>query len=201
MKKNTLNKILNTVTVLFAECRFENVTIMQLAQAANINFAAISYYFGGKENLYQEVLRSQFLPALQALRETEADSSLTATEQLLAYVKIITTVQHKQPYLTVLWQYEMNRHATVQNRSVMEEYTAQLYQHIVSTLCYGISQKEFLPDLELYHTAFVLLEIIHAPYVPASLLSEPGLPGTDPRKNYTLQAVRHYLQGIRYIPL
>lgn len=93
----------------------------------------------------------------------------------------------------------MHRHAAVNNRSVIEEYTAQLYQHIVSTLCYGISQKEFLPDLELYHTAFVLLEIIHAPYFPVSLLREPGF-GIDPRKNYTLQAVRHYLQGIRYIP-
>lgn len=71
MKKNTLNKILDTATVLFAECGFENVTIMQLSQAANINCAAISYYLGGKENLYQEVLRSQFLPALQALRETD----------------------------------------------------------------------------------------------------------------------------------
>lgn len=67
MKKNITERILLTATSLFAEIGFTNVTIKQLAHAANINPAAISYYFGGKETLYQEVLRYQFSPAIQAL--------------------------------------------------------------------------------------------------------------------------------------
>ena len=196
MKRNTLNKILDTGTSLFAELGFENVTIKQLAQAANSNPAAISYYFGGKENLYQEVLKHQFSPALQALQEVSANCRLTATEQLLAYVEVITAVQHKQPFLASLWQYELNRHAAIPNCFIIKEYTIQLYQRIVSALGYGISQNEFLPNLELYPTAFVLLEMMHALSVPVLLLTEPGLSGPDTRKNYTLQAIRHYLRGI-----
>lgn len=143
MKRNTANKILDTATCLFAELGFENVTVTQLAQAANSNPAAISYYFGGKEKLYQEVLRHQFSSALQALREVETSFRLTANERLLTYVKVLADIKHIQPYLASLWHYEMNRHDAVPNSFVVKEYTAQLYQYIISALCHGISQKEF----------------------------------------------------------
>lgn len=201
MRRNTADKILDTATVLFAALGFENVTIKQLAQAANINSAAISYYFGGKENLYQEVLKSQFFPALQALREMETGFRLTATERLLDYVKIMMAVQYKQPYLTALWQYEMNHHDAGQSSFIVKEYTVQLYQYIFDALAHGISQKEFPSGLELCHTASVLLEMMHAPYVTVSLLPEQPLSGTDARKEYRLKAVRYYLQGIRRVPL
>lgn len=202
MKRNTANKILDTATCLFAELGFENVTVTQLAQAANSNPAAISYYFGGKENLYQEVLRSQFSPALQALREVETSFRLTASERLLTYVKVLADIKHIQPYLTSLWHYEMNHHDAVPNSFVVKEYTAQLYQYIISALCHGISQKEFYPDLEPYHAASVLLEMMHhAFYVPVSLLTESPLSVQNVCKDYTIQAARHYLQGMRCIPL
>ena len=196
MRRNIANKILDTATSLFAELGFENVTIKQLAQAANSNPAAISYYFGGKVNLYREVLKYQFSPALQALQKVAADCRLTATEQLLAYVEVVSAVQHKQPFLALLWQYELNDHAFIPNRCIIKKYTLQLYQRIVSALEHGISQNEFLPDLDLYPTAFVLLEMMHAPSVPVWLLIEPGLSSPDARTNYIRQAVRHYLQGI-----
>ena len=196
MRRNIAKKTLDTATSLVAELGFENVTIKQLAQAANSNPAAISYYFGGKENLYQEVLKYQFSPALQALQEVAASYRLTATEQLLAYVEVVTAVQHKQPFLALLWQCELNDHAFIPNRCIIKKYTIQLYHRIVFALEHGISQNEFIPDLDLYSTAFVLLEMMHAPSVPVWLLIEPGLTGPDARTNYILQAVRHYLQGI-----
>ena len=194
MEKNITERILLTATSLFAEIGFANVTIKQLAHAANINPAAISYYFGGKETLYQEVLRYQFSPAIQALQEV-TNCRLSATEQLLAYAEAITTVQHKQPFLTSFWKYRLNHHAAIPNCFIINEYTVQLYQRIVSALSYGISQNEFLPDLELYPTAFVLLEMMHGRSIPVWILIEPGLSDSDTHR-CTLQAVRHYLRGI-----
>ncbi len=175
MKRNTANKILDAATSLFATLGFTNVTIKQLAKAANVNSTSISYYFKNKENLYQEVLKSQFSPtlqALQALREMQMSCRLTATERLLDYIVVIAAVKRKQPYLISLWHYEINRHDAAPGSFVVKEYTVQLYQYILSALCQGISQKEFLSDLEPYSTASVLLEMMHAPYVPASLLTE-----------------------------
>ncbi|SDF26568.1 TetR/AcrR family transcriptional regulator [Sporomusa acidovorans] len=204
MKRNTANKILDTATSLFAELGFENVTINLLAQTANVNSAAISYYFGSKETLYQMILDNQFSPALQALREVEASFNLTATEHLLDYVEVIAAVRRKQSYLASLWHYEINRHDAVQKSfvvKVVKEYIVQLYQYIFSALCHGISQKEFLSTVDPYCTASVLLEMMHAPYIPASLLTEQTLSVQDKRKDYTVQATYHYLQGIRRIPL
>ena len=42
---------------LFADRSFDGVSVRELAQAAAVNAAAISYHFGGKEALYHEVLR------------------------------------------------------------------------------------------------------------------------------------------------
>lgn len=42
---------------LFAEAGYERVTIRDVASAAGVNSAAISYYFGGKEELYGALLR------------------------------------------------------------------------------------------------------------------------------------------------
>lgn len=200
MEKNTANKILDTATSLFAVHGFENVTIKQLAKASNINIAAISYYFGGKESLYQEVLKRQFSPAILALRKVEISCGLTANERLRDYGEMIAEIKRKQPYLTSLWHYEMNRHHAAKNSLVVKEYTAQLYQHILSALSQGISQKEFLSDLEPYSTASVLLEMMYAPYVSASVLTEQALSAEDNRKAYTVQAIQHYLLGIKNIP-
>lgn len=200
MERNTASKILDTATSLFAALGYEKVTIKQLAQAANINSAAIFYYFKSKENLYQEILKRQFSPAVQALRKIDISCGLSATERLHGYAETIAAVKFKQPYLTSFWHYEMNRHDAGQNSFVVKEYTVQLYLSIFSALSYGISQHEFLPDLEPFSTASILLEVLHAPYVPASLLTEQAS-GKDIRKAYTVQAIHHYLQGIRSVPL
>lgn len=200
MKRNRAHQILDAATPLFASFGFRNATIDQLSKAANVSGAAIIYYFGSKENLYWKVLECQFSAALQSLREVDVSCQRTAIERILAYVKVITAIHHKQPYLTALWQYEMYCHAAGQNRFITE-YTLQSYQHIVSALCHGIAQEEFHSRLDPHHAACILLEIMHAPYVTVSLLPEQPLSGTNARKSYTLKAVCYYLQGIRHVPV
>ena len=61
--KNTIpssaDKILEAATLLFAHDTFSSVSIKKIAAASGVNSALISYYFGGKKNLYQEVLYTQ----------------------------------------------------------------------------------------------------------------------------------------------
>lgn len=42
---------------LFAENGFDGTSVRAIAERARVNIAAINYHFGGKENLYTEVLR------------------------------------------------------------------------------------------------------------------------------------------------
>ncbi|MBP2635338.1 MAG: yttP 3 [Firmicutes bacterium] len=198
MRKKTADEILDAASTLFAKRGFEYVTIKQLAKEANVNCAAVSYYFGGKDKLYQEVLSRQFLPALQALRKVRISYRSTATERLGEYAKMIAAVKSSQPYLTTLWHYEINRRNAVCS-NLVKEYTVQFYQSILFALSHGISQNEFLSDLEPYSATSVLMEIMHAPYASTSVLTEQGRLAEDDYKDYTIQAIYHYLQGIRNV--
>lgn len=53
----TRSVILETAGPIFAERGFSDATSKEICERANVNSAAVNYYFGGKENLYAEVLR------------------------------------------------------------------------------------------------------------------------------------------------
>ena len=42
---------------IFAEKGYDSTNIQDIVKEANVNIAMISYYFGGKEYLYQEVFK------------------------------------------------------------------------------------------------------------------------------------------------
>lgn len=54
-------RLIEAATVLFAESGFDGVGLREIAQKAKANLAMISYHFGGKEGLYEAVLREGFL--------------------------------------------------------------------------------------------------------------------------------------------
>lgn len=55
---NNRKKLLRSAAELFAQKGFDAVSTRDLCNQANVNVAAISYYFGGKEGLYLEVFET-----------------------------------------------------------------------------------------------------------------------------------------------
>jgi len=73
MKNNaddTKSRILDSAEALFAEGGFDGVSARDITKHAECNVASINYYFGGKDNLYNEVCRRR----LNALRDIRIDS-------------------------------------------------------------------------------------------------------------------------------
>jgi AcrR family transcriptional regulator len=58
-ENSTENKIIEAAIPLFATKGFAAVSVKELAEAAGVNIALISYYFGGKEKLYTFILTQQ----------------------------------------------------------------------------------------------------------------------------------------------
>lgn len=56
--KNAKEKILNTAIKLFAQKGYDGTSIREICKSANINICMISYYFGGKQELYQEIINN-----------------------------------------------------------------------------------------------------------------------------------------------
>ena len=58
--KNTSECILQAACEVFAERGFRNTTIRDICHRAQVNVAAVNYYFSSKENLYEEVCKYIF---------------------------------------------------------------------------------------------------------------------------------------------
>ncbi len=54
-------RLIEAATQLFAEAGYDGVGLREIAKRANANLAMISYHFGGKDGLYESVLREGFL--------------------------------------------------------------------------------------------------------------------------------------------
>ena len=57
--KSVSDRIIESAIALFAVKGYEGVSVKELTQAAGVNSALISYYFGGKKELYSHVLSTQ----------------------------------------------------------------------------------------------------------------------------------------------
>lgn len=90
--KKTAEKIKAAATKLFGRYGFYNVSIKQIAAEAGTNTALISYYFGGKQQLYAAVIAQQYelIEKLQARIKKEKGSALT---QLYSYLEGIMKAQ------------------------------------------------------------------------------------------------------------
>lgn len=60
MESGTKQKILETAKKLFSARGYNGVSVRDISADADVNVGAVSYYFGGKENLYHEVIGSGF---------------------------------------------------------------------------------------------------------------------------------------------
>ncbi len=60
MAEGTKERILRAAMELFASKSYEAVGIREIATRAGVNSSLISYYFGGKANLYKEILFLHF---------------------------------------------------------------------------------------------------------------------------------------------
>jgi len=58
-EKNTKIRIMQVATNLFAKYGYSETSTRDICKVANINVSLISYYFGSKENLYDEIIRTE----------------------------------------------------------------------------------------------------------------------------------------------
>lgn len=56
MEDNQRTKIINSATELFSKQGYDGTSIRQICAAAGANVSMVSYYFGGKKELYQQII-------------------------------------------------------------------------------------------------------------------------------------------------
>ena len=148
-------RLLHAALRLFAQQGFAKTSTREIAEAAGVNLAAISYYFGDKQGLY----RAAFLES-QGKREEEiaryADPSLSLTDALRGlYLSFVEPLRqgdlaqlsiklHAREFLepTGLWQQEIH------------EFIAPMHEALVQVLCRHLGLRA--PDTEVRRLALSL---------------------------------------------
>ncbi len=83
-------KLLAAASDVFAEKGFTNATVAEICRRAGANVAAVNYYFGNKEALYQEAWRQSFAESIDAHPpDGGVDMEAPAEERLRGQVKAL----------------------------------------------------------------------------------------------------------------
>ena len=91
--ENSKDKILKSAAKLFAQKGFDGVSIREICKDADVNICMVSYYFGGKQELYQgiidDLIDRQTKYANTFLDLNKHPSELTKHEQINLLIKIL----------------------------------------------------------------------------------------------------------------
>ena len=152
MEENKANDkrddILDVAEKLFAEQGFEAVSVREISKAADINIAMVSYYFGSKEKLYEEVISRKLTPTAMILQQISLVG--TSKEKLFAIVDLFVSRFFDNRQFQNLIFIEM---ALSKRKEMPEFITQRMHQNfsiIFDIINKGIKNKEFKKvDVEL----------------------------------------------------
>lgn len=188
------DKILQAATRLFAHDDFNSVSIKQIAAASGVNSALISYYFGGKKNLYQEVLYTEADKFLQ-LQETIRSHSESPLQKLRSYVDSIAEMQLEQPYNIHLIYREL-----LSPQPMFESYVKnklyRIHQFMSDLVNDAIACGEIVTAIKPTHVAFTLEGIIMFFFLTKGQIRQIGKFDLRAETDYLLEALDSYLASL-----
>jgi len=79
-------QLLDTAESLFSQKGFDGTSVRDIAEAAGINTAMISYYFGSKEKLMEEIFEIKSLNIKEKVANLLKDDSLDPLEKMYSLV-------------------------------------------------------------------------------------------------------------------
>ncbi len=140
--------ILDVAEKLFAEQGFEAISVREISKAADINIAMISYYFGSKEKLYEEVVNRKLISFDTYRSKIEALPTYKEKLFVMADVFVDKFFERRQFQNIIFREMAMN-----QRTKMADKIATQLHQNfsfISDIIQKGIKHKEFKKvDVEL----------------------------------------------------
>jgi AcrR family transcriptional regulator len=192
--KPTVCKIINAAIPLFAMKGLAAVSVKELAEAAGVNIALISYYFGGKDNLYGFILENQLNILDDALNSIQQEETCPVAK-IRRLALTMARIHNGNPYLDRLFYSEVTNPTKWFERVVLTG-GHKLDSFVKGCIVEAISRGQFRADLQPDLAAIALIKILNQSFI-ALFMPKEGLPeAEDPNEGYTKQAVDIYLRGV-----
>ncbi len=109
--------ILETAEKLFSEKGYDGTSVRDIAEAAGINIAMISYYFGSKEKLMQAIFESRTTQLTEKIEGLLANETLTPLEKLNVVVDdyVERIVSKERFYKLMICEQMMEKNVVINN--------------------------------------------------------------------------------------
>ena len=193
-EKSAARHIMDTAIPLFAMRGYAGVSVRELAQAAGVNIALISYYFGGKKELYACILSTQFEVLGSVISEIKQET-LLPVEEIYHFVQRVIVIHKRHPYLIRLAMSEIVNPSACYD-SIVKKEIEKINYFFRACVQRGIDSGNFKSDIDPAVVAQNLVGMINF-YFLTQPLSQELLPGKDKKVDYYIkQSLHHYLQGI-----
>ena len=194
MEKDAKMKLIEAAMPLFPQKGYAGVSIREIADAAGVNSASISYYFGGKEGLYAAVLEHIYSHINAVVEMDRAEDQPPDTFVHDFAIRVVRL--HKQyPYL-VRYLYMEMINPTKFCDTIIKEHLMRLFTYLCNGINRSIDSGEFRPDLDVGFAALSLSAIINMFFIVAPMRHRI-MQRDEEAVTYVEQAVEIYLNGVR----
>jgi len=192
--KPTVHKIMDAAIPLFAQKGFAAVSVKQIAEAAGVNIALISYHFGGKENLYAAILEAQFELSdniIRLIREEEH----CPIERIRRFAQDFIKVHKKYPYIHHLI-YGETRNMTDCYESIVKPGIIRSHDFLEECIQEGITSGQIRPDIKPDCTNVLLHSILHFYFFTSHIADMFLEQEHNKAEYYMVEAIEMFLKSI-----
>lgn len=183
---STADKILNAAIELFATNDFNGVSIKDIAHLSKVNSALISYYFGGKKQLYEKVLDVCIDSFIKLINKVDSQQ-LGPFEKLNLYVQSIAAIEIKNNMRVRLVFREITNPSGVCNDFVKAKLLT-IHHFLLRLVEEGKASGKIYPKFNAAHVAFTLESVISLFFLTTHLVDE--------EKPFLSEVINSYLTNV-----
>ncbi|MEG1914312.1 MAG: TetR family transcriptional regulator [Acidaminococcaceae bacterium] len=187
-------KILQAATELFGAETFSSVSIKDIAQTSGVNSALISYYYGGKKNLYQAVLTTQANVFLNLIDLVKA-KPLSSVEKLYLYIQETAKIQLSCPKQVQLIYRELLMPSGFCDNYVQAR-LYKIHKFLLELVSDGITTGTITSHVKPTYVAFTLESIIVFFFLTQDFARALGSADNGGEEAYLREALDTYLASI-----
>lgn len=192
--QNTRAKIIEATAALLSQSCRHAVSIRDIARESGANSALVSYYFGGKEQLYGAVVAEQFAAyerEVVPLFKSEGDIRRNITEAC----KAIADFHKRRPFWLTLYLRELTNPSACYE-TVVKPCIENASRQATAMIQAGIDQGVFRPGINARFVVQSMVALVNYQFISQRLLRDLRLDPADQADSYVTFAIEMLLNHI-----
>ena len=154
---NTREKILLAAGPIFARKGFRSATVREICDTAQVNLASVNYYFGDKQQLYNETVVMARQMRAQQVPEPSWDDSIHPETKLHGFIQMM--LERLVAFETEPWQVRLIMREVLKPTEVSRTLVKDYFRPFLETMLDIVDQivGERLPEEKRYKIGFSII--------------------------------------------